>query len=35
VYFIPRHRIEGRSADALAQDLVGAFQKFCAAAVTP
>lgn len=36
VYFIPRHRIEGRTADALAQDLIGAFQKFCAVpAVTP
>jgi putative YphP/YqiW family bacilliredoxin len=32
VYFIPRHRIEGRSADALADDLAGAFRKFCATA---
>ena len=32
VYFIPRHRIEGRSADALAADLAAAFQQFCAPA---
>ncbi len=32
VYFIPRHRIEGRSAAALAQDLAGAFSQFCAVA---
>jgi putative YphP/YqiW family bacilliredoxin len=35
VYFVPRHRIEGRSAQDVARDLAGAFQKFCAgAAVT-
>ena len=32
VYFVPRHRIEGRSAEALAEDLAGAFSKFCAVA---
>ena len=32
VYFVPRHRIEGRSAEALAQDLAGAFSQFCAVA---
>ena len=32
VYFVPRHRIEGRSAEALAEDLAGAFSKFCATA---
>lgn len=32
VYFVPRHRIEGRSAEALAQDLAGAFAQFCAVA---
>jgi putative YphP/YqiW family bacilliredoxin len=30
VYFVPRHRIEGRSAQDVARDLSGAFQKFCA-----
>ena len=30
VYFVPRHRIEGRSAQDVARDLAGAFQKFCA-----
>lgn len=30
VYFVPRHRIEGRSAEDVARDLIGAFQKFCA-----
>ena len=30
VYFVPRHRIEGRSAQDVARDLEGAFQKFCA-----
>ncbi len=29
VYFIPRHRIEGRSADALAGDLAAAFEEHC------
>ena len=32
VYFLPRHRIEGRSAEAVAEDLAGAFRKFCAIA---
>ena len=32
VYFVPRHRIEGRSAEDVARDLIGAFQKFCAVA---
>jgi len=27
VYFVPRHRIEGRSAEDLATDLVGAFRQ--------
>ncbi|MEO8504144.1 MAG: BrxA/BrxB family bacilliredoxin [Acidobacteriota bacterium] len=31
VYFIPRHRIEGRSAEQLASDLTGAFSRFSAA----
>lgn len=30
VYFVPRHRIEGRSAEQLAQDLQGAFSRFAA-----
>lgn len=30
VYFMPRHRIEGRSAEDVANDLVGAFQEHCA-----
>jgi putative YphP/YqiW family bacilliredoxin len=30
VYFVPRHRIEGRSAEQLAQDLRGAFSRFAA-----
>lgn len=29
VYFIPRHRIEGRNADAVAGDLVTAFEEHC------
>jgi len=32
VYFIPRHRIEGRNAQAVASDLIGAFDEHCAAA---
>jgi len=28
VYFVPRHRIEGRSAQQLADDLAGAFSRF-------
>jgi len=31
VYFVPRHRIEGRSAEQLASDLSGAFSRFAAA----
>lgn len=30
VYFIPRHRIEGRDANAVAGDLVAAFEEHCA-----
>jgi bacilliredoxin len=30
VHFVPRHAIEGRDALSLANDLVAAFQKFCA-----
>jgi putative YphP/YqiW family bacilliredoxin len=29
VYMLERHQIEGRSADAIAQDLKGAFDKYC------
>lgn len=29
VYFIPKHRIEGRDAQSLANDLVAAFDEFC------
>lgn len=32
VYFLPRHRIEGRSADDVARDLVAAFEEHCAVA---
>lgn len=32
VHFIPRHRIEGRSALEVADDLIGAFEKHCAVA---
>lgn len=31
VHFIPRHWIEGRSAEVVAADLTAAFDKFCAA----
>jgi bacilliredoxin len=31
VYFVPRHRIEGRSAQQLAEDLKSAFSRFGAA----
>lgn len=31
VYFLPRHRIEGRDANAVARDLTAAFDEFCAA----
>ena len=30
VYFLPRHRIEGRDAQAVAQDLIAAFEEHCA-----
>ena len=30
VHFIPRHRIESRTADAVASDLVSVFNEFCA-----
>ena len=29
VHFVPRHLIEGREADAIAEDLVKAFTEFC------
>jgi putative YphP/YqiW family bacilliredoxin len=29
VYFIPKHRIEGRDSQALTQDLIAAFEEFC------
>jgi len=32
VHFVPRHKIEGRNAVDLANDLVAAFQKYCAPA---
>ncbi|HVT58866.1 MAG TPA: BrxA/BrxB family bacilliredoxin [Thermoanaerobaculia bacterium] len=31
VYFLPRHRIEGRDANAVASDLVAQFDQYCAA----
>jgi len=31
VFMLERYQIEGRSADAIAKDLVGAFDQFCAA----
>jgi putative YphP/YqiW family bacilliredoxin len=34
VYFVPRHRIERRSAEDVAADLSGAFDRFFAAATT-
>ncbi len=33
VHFVPRHQIEGRSAEAVAEDLIAALEKFCAPAV--
>jgi putative YphP/YqiW family bacilliredoxin len=30
VFFVPRHRIEGRDAEAVAQDLIQAFEEHCA-----
>ena len=30
VYFVPRHRIEGRDAHAVASDLMATFDQFCA-----
>jgi putative YphP/YqiW family bacilliredoxin len=32
VYFLPRHRIEGRDAQMVARDLVAVFEEHCAAA---
>lgn len=32
VYFLPRHRIEGRSAEDVARDLVAVFEEHCAVA---
>ncbi len=29
VFMLERHQIEGRSADAIAADLIGAFDKYC------
>lgn len=29
VHFVPRHRIESQSAEMIAQELTGAFDKFC------
>ena len=34
VYFMPRHRIEGRDARAVASDLVAVFNEHCAVPVT-
>jgi putative YphP/YqiW family bacilliredoxin len=34
VYFLPRHKIEGRDALAVARDLAEAFTRHCAAAGT-
>lgn len=31
VYFVPRHRVEGRAAEEVAADLSGAFQRYFAA----
>lgn len=33
VHFVHRHQIEGRSPQAIAADLTGAFDKYCGAAV--
>ena len=30
VYFLPRHRIEGRDAEAVAHDLTAVFDQYCA-----
>ena len=34
VYFIPRHRIEGKDAHQLAADLTAAFERWCGAPAT-
>ena len=34
VYFMPRHRIEGRTADSVAGDLVSVFEEHCAVAAS-
>jgi putative YphP/YqiW family bacilliredoxin len=33
VHFVHRHQIEGRSPQSIAADLIGAFDRFCGAAV--
>ena len=33
VYFMERHRIEGRDADQIAEDLIEAFERFCGSPV--
>ena len=33
VFMLERHQIEGRSADAIASDLVGAFDRYCGVSV--
>lgn len=35
VWFLPRHRIEGRTAEDVASDLAGAFEQHCARAAVP
>ena len=34
VFFVPRHRIEGREAATIAEDLVAAFKEHCAVAAS-
>lgn len=34
VYFLPRHRIEGRSADDVASDLIAVFEEHCGVAAS-
>lgn len=33
VFMLERHQIEGRTADQIAQDLVGAFDQYCASSI--
>ncbi|MGH7663145.1 MAG: BrxA/BrxB family bacilliredoxin [Gemmatimonadaceae bacterium] len=35
VFMLERHQIEGRSAEEIAQDLTGAFDRYCAGAPSP